>query len=108
MLIREKKAPTTLSKGFTRLALGGYGQYLLDTWAPEATSGMTAADLSERSTAWCGLKILKKSQQGELGMVEFKAFYVNEQGSEGCLHETSQFERRAGRWLYVSGEVHSD
>ena len=106
---QQAKTPEQLMRSrFSAFALGGYGQYLLDTWAPEATSGMTAADLSERSTAWCGLKILKKSQQGELGMVEFKAFYVNEQGSEGCLHETSQFERRAGRWLYVSGEVHSD
>ena len=41
------------------------------------------------------------------GVVEFRARYRNrEQMAGGTMHETSRFERRAGRWVYVDGDVH--
>ena len=90
---------------FSAYALGGYGAYLLETWADEAVAGMTADDLSARTTDWCGLDILAKAQKGDTGMVEFRAWFTDEQGGRGCLHEVSQFERRGGRWVYVSGDI---
>lgn len=90
---------------FSAYALGEYGAYLLETWADEAAAGMTAADLSERTTDWCGLDILAKAQKGDSGMVEFRAWFTDEKGGQGCLHEVSQFERRGGRWVYVSGDI---
>ena len=44
-----------------------------------------------------------------MGVVEFVAHW-SERGPgtgsrRGELHEVSRFERRAGRWLYVDGEV---
>ena len=92
---------------FSAFALGGFGAYLLATWAPESAAGMTAESLSEPSLDWCGLEIVSKSQQGNTGVVEFRAFF-REDGEVGCHHEISQFERRDGRWLYVSGDVSAD
>ncbi|WP_331710694.1 YchJ family metal-binding protein [Microbacterium pygmaeum] len=39
------------------------------------------------------------------GTVEFRASWVTRSGERGVLRETSRFERRGGRWLYLDGEV---
>ena len=92
---------------FSAFALGGFGAYLLATWAPESVAGMTAESLSEPSLDWSGLEIVSRSQQGNAGVVEFRAFF-REDGEVGCHHEISRFERRDGRWLYVDGDVLED
>ena len=40
----------------------------------------------------------------DTGTVEFRARFRGSEG-EQVLHETSRFERRAGRWVYVAGEI---
>lgn len=90
---------------YSAYALGDHGQYLLDSWFPATAAGMTAESLSEKNLHWCGLEILDKSQQGDDGMVEFKARYKTESGDLQFMHEKSVFKRIAGRWLYVGGEV---
>ncbi len=85
---------------FSAFYLGGYGQYLLDTWAPEHRGGLTALDLNQRETDWQRLEIIEKSQQGDYGMVEFKAYFLDTDGQQDCHHERSKFERRQGCWLY--------
>ena len=100
------KTPVQLMRSrYSAFALGGYGDYLLETWSPSMVSSMSEAELSMRSTEWVGLKIIDKSQQGEQGFVEFKALFKNENGKECVHHEKSVFERIDGRWLYVCGEV---
>jgi SEC-C motif domain protein len=57
--------------------------------------------------AWTGLTILdtEAGQPGdEQGVVEFEAAYRTAAGP-GVLHERSRFTRRAGRWVYLDGEV---
>lgn len=53
---------------------------------------------------WTGLEIVDTVDGGPddaTGIVEFRASY--ELGSRAeVLHERSTFERRAGRWVYVS------
>jgi SEC-C motif-containing protein len=52
---------------------------------------------------WVGLEILETADGGpgdDLGVVEFRASYAG-----GALHERSRFVRRAGRWVYLDGDV---
>jgi SEC-C motif-containing protein len=54
-----------------------------------------------------GLEVLRTVAGGpddDSGVVEFRARSRDAAG-EHVLHETSRFERRAGRWVYVDGDV---
>ena len=98
---QQAKTPEQLMRSrFCAFFLGGYGQYLVDTWAPEHRGGLQAIDLNTRETDWQRLVIVDKSQRGDEGIVEFKAYFLDEDGKESCHHERSSFERRQGRWLY--------
>jgi SEC-C motif-containing protein len=100
------KTPEKLMRSrFSAFAIGGCGQYLLDTWLPSMTQGMTVEELSQKTTQWLSLKIVSKSQSGDNAMVEFDALFVDPAGEHQSHHEKSVFKRIAGKWLYVGGEV---
>ena len=100
------KTPVQLMRSrYSAYALGGHGDYLLSTWLPTMTQGLSSADLSIRSVDWVRLEILGKAQQGDNGQVEFKAYFLNSDGQEQVQHEKSIFKRINGRWFYVGGEV---
>ena len=100
------KTPVQLMRSrYSAYALGGLGDYLLATWLPGMTKGLTSAELSVRSVDWLRLEIVSKSQQGDQGLVEFNAFYMNDAGQEEVQHERSVFKRISGHWYYVGGEV---
>lgn len=93
---------------YSAYALGGYGEYLLATWFPATARGLTAAELSVRTVQWCRLEVLAKSQQGDNGEVEFKAYFCEAEGGASepaVMHEYSTFKRNAGRWYYIGGRV---
>ena len=104
---RERaKTPEQLMRSrYSAYALGGYGQYLLDTWLPATSSGLSAEQLSTRDHQWIELIVLNKSQQGDSAVVEFEALYIGSAGVRQCLHEKSVFTRKTGRWIYVGGEI---
>ncbi|MDR1785402.1 MAG: SEC-C domain-containing protein, partial [Spirochaetaceae bacterium] len=61
---------------------------------------------SEEST-WQGLKILRTEKGGKddtEGVVEFEAAYLRK-GLRDIHHETGEFEKINGGWLYVKGSV---
>lgn len=100
--LRKAKTPAQLMRSrYTAYALGGYGEYLLSTWAQQTRGGLTAASLSVLETEWLGLDVISKSQIGDIGSVEFKAFYRGEQGETMMHHEKSVFQRVQGEWSYV-------
>lgn len=100
------KTPKQLMRSrYTAYALGNQGEYLLKTWAPEYSTGLTAASLSEKNHEWVKLEILNSHQKADQGMVEFNAYYKAEDGVLNVLHEKSTFRRMNGRWYYVEGEV---
>ena len=100
------KTPEQLMRSrYSAYVLGDQGEYLLQTWYPVTAKGLSAELLSQRSCEWLRLEILAKSQQGDRGLVEFNAWFRNNSGDEEVLHERSVFQRIAGRWLYVGGEV---
>ena len=95
------KTPEQLMRSrFTAFFLGGYGQYLVDTWAPENRGGLQAVDLNQRETEWLRLEVIQKNQQGNKGEVEFKAYFKDGEAEE-CHHEHSCFERRSEKWFYT-------
>lgn len=92
---------------FSAYALGGYGEYLLATWFPATAGGLTALELSQKTTDWQRLEVLAKSQRGDEGTVEFRAWFRPSDGGERleAMHEISEFRRLGGRWYYVGGQV---
>ena len=74
--------------------------YLLRTWHPRTRPVRVGF---EDAPKWLGLSVVATAdgREGEnVGEVEFEAAYVG-----GVLHERSRFSRRAGRWVYVDGEL---
>jgi SEC-C motif domain protein len=102
----QAKTPEQLMRSrYTAYALGGFGNYLIQTWFPATAQGLSAFALSQKSLNWVGLEIHERSQQGDKGTVEFSARYTDDNGKEAVMRERSEFQRVQGRWLYVGGVV---
>lgn len=103
------KTPKQLMRSrYSAYALGGYGEYLLSTWLPEMTQGLTAEALSEKTFDWIKLEVINSSQKDDEGIVEFKAYYKDEAGQEKAHHEKSTFKRINRQWYYVEGDVKTE
>lgn len=103
---KKAKTPTQLMRSrYSAFALGGYGEYLLNTWVPEKRGEMSRVDLSQRAIDWRGLEIVSHSQQGDRGCVEFRASLVDSEGNGEVHHERSRFIRLQGEWLYKDGDI---
>ena len=77
---------------------------LAGTWHPRTRPDDVTPD---PGTSWLGLEVLRTVDGGpgdDSGVVEFVARFRGPRGEES-LHETSRFERRGGRWVYVDGDV---
>jgi SEC-C motif domain protein len=85
----------------------GDTRYVLSSWHP---STRPRAVEPEPELVWRRLDVLAVSGGGPFdttGTVEFRAVW--RQGAErGALHERSRFERVAGSWLYLAGELLPD
>lgn len=83
----------------------GLEDYLLATWHSDTRPAGLELDASPRPQ-WLGLAIKAHTRLDDNhATVEFVARYKLN-GRAFKLHETSRFERVAGRWLYVKGEIH--
>ncbi len=77
--------------------------HLFRTWHPRTRPD----DLTSAAGEWRGLEVLRTeggTVDDEAGVVEFEARHRGPHGLD-TLHETSRFERRGGRWVYVDGMV---
>ena len=81
-------------------------EYLLETIDPDFREEFDLA----ANQAWAdeaeftGLKILKKSQDENHGIVEFQAEFIHK-GNKYIHHEISHFRKIKDRWYFSSGEV---
>jgi SEC-C motif-containing protein len=76
--------------------------YLLATWHPGTRPSRVDFD---RATKWLGLQVRDHRASGEnRAEVEFVARY-RVSGRAARLHERSRFEREAGRWFYIDGDM---
>ncbi len=62
------------------------------------------AERSVQECEWQGLEVKSASENGDEGTVEFVARFKRG-AQEFVQHELARFNRRDGRWLYVSGEI---
>ena len=82
----------------------GHLDHVFRTWHPRTRPLNPTGD---PAVAWTALRVLRTTGGGpvdETGTVEFEARYDSASGP-GVLHELSRFERRAGRWVYVDGDL---
>ena len=82
----------------------GRSDHVFRTWHPRTRPDDVTPDAG---TSWLGLEVLRTVDGGpgdDSGVVEFVARFGGPRGEES-LHETSRFERRGGRWVYVDGDV---
>jgi SEC-C motif-containing protein len=52
-----------------------------------------------------GLEVIKSSEDGNKGMVEFKAKFIMPGEAETVHHELSKFRRQAGVWYFRDGRI---
>jgi SEC-C motif-containing protein len=96
-------AEALMRSRYSAFALG-LGDYLFRTWHPRTRPDDTTPPAG---VEWLGLEVLRVVDGGpsdDEGGVEFVARYRAPDGDH-VLHETSRFERRAGRWVYTGGTV---
>ncbi|KQY64711.1 MULTISPECIES: YchJ family protein [unclassified Nocardioides] len=75
--------------------------YVFRTWHPRTRP---ADPKPQPGTTWTGLEIVDVVAGGpddDSGIVEFRAHFTTPSGVD-VLHERSTFERRAGRWFYLT------
>jgi SEC-C motif-containing protein len=90
---------------YTAYAVGDT-DHLFRSWHPR-TRPENLATQAEGGLSWHGLEIVDTGAGGpddDTGEVEFRARY-RAGAVTGALHERSRFVRRAGRWVYVDGDV---
>ncbi len=88
---------------YTAFALR-HDDHLFRTWHPRTRPEDVHSDPGLR---WTRLEVLdtRDGEPGdETGVVEFRAHHDGNDGP-GVLHERSRFARRAGRWVYLDGDL---
>ncbi len=105
LLEQRALAPTAVAlmrSRYTAFALGD-DDHLFRTWHPRTRPD----DVRSGHLEWTGLQILDVVDGGpddQSGVVDFAAHYRDGRSRE-VLRERSRFERRAGRWFYVDGDL---
>lgn len=100
-------APTPDAESLMRSRYSAYvlglAAYLRATWAPETCPAAIAPD--PPGLRWLGLEV-RRHRVIDAGHAEVE-FVARSKlaGRAHRLHETSRFERRDGRWLYVDGDL---
>ncbi len=82
----------------------GDADHVFRTWHPRTRPADVAPD---SDTEWLGLEVVGTSEGGvedDSGEVEFVARFRTTTAT-GAMHERSRFSRRAGRWMYVDGDL---
>ena len=83
------------------------GEYLFNTYHPDHRGDLTIEQLSEKSLDWKNLQIIDTQSISETGFVEFKAWYINDDGLS-YHHERSNFVKDHDQWLYCDGTFYPE
>lgn len=87
--------PETLMRSRYSAYVLGYWNYLHSSWHPDTRP----SSVSPTSTHWLNLTIVRANHDS----VEFIATF-KEGAKVMALHETSRFQKVAGRWRYLDGQ----
>lgn len=85
--------------------------YLLRTVHPSTRKFHNAESIEQwaKSSSWQKLEIISTIDGGpkdKKGMVEFKAYYLDEQRQLQIHHERSNFLKELGKWFFVDGKTY--
>ncbi len=101
-------APAATAEALMRSRYAAYAlgrtDHVFRTWHPRTRPDDVMPD---PGVTWTGLEVLATEAGGpddDTGVVEFRAHLRTVAGLQ-VLHETSRFERRGSRWVYVDGDV---
>lgn len=83
--------------------------YLVDTTDPQTrlTFDFEATKDWADTASFLKLEVLRSSEEGTKGVVEFKAHYQMPEHPPEIHHEISKFRKQAGRWYFREGKVSS-
>jgi len=84
-------------------------EYIQQTMCGKAAEGYDAKEAKQwaQQAIWCGLNVInsgKQNAESDKDEVEFIARYILENELH-IIHEKSQFQKIAGKWFYISGEL---
>lgn len=84
-------------------------QYIADTHVP-GTKDFNLKEAQEWATksVWKGLEIVKEQKgkaQDNMGVVEFKAHYSDDQDKDYIHHEIATFKKEGDTWYYEDGQI---
>lgn len=84
--------------------------YIMKTTDPQAQDSfnMKANQEWAQSSEFIKLEILKSSEEGNKGIVEFKASFNDKAGNLHTHHEISKFRKQAGTWYFRDGKILAD
>ncbi len=104
--IRYASTPSELMRARYSAYATGNGLFLYETNAIENRYEEDIELIEEHSKTsnWTKLSVLKEREDGDEGLVEFKAYY-KENDIYKLLHEISQFKKIEGQWFYTEGKL---
>ena len=85
-------------------------EYLIRSTHPSSRKFYKAEEIENwaKSSRWQKLEIISKSDgeaKDKKGTVEFKAYFIDENGQAQIHHEHSNFRKELGKWFFVDGRV---
>ena len=85
-------------------------EYLIRSTHPSSRKFYNAEDIEQwaKSSRWQKLEIISKSDgeaKDKKGTVEFKAYFIDENGQAQIHHEHSNFRKELGKWFFVDGRI---
>jgi SEC-C motif-containing protein len=106
-------SPEALMRSRYSAYVSKHYNYIADTYSTakentelERSALVSASDIkaSSKDTLWCKLEVLGAYEFGEVGEVEFIAYY-NRQDQFFAMHERSRFKRIENNWYYEDGDM---
>lgn len=81
-------------------------EHVENTHVPEIRDDFNRAEAEQvaASSVWRKLEVLRSSETGDTGTVEFVIRFRRD-GQDMLHHEKASFRREEGRWLYIDGEI---
>ena len=85
---------------YTAYKLGGYGEYLYQTWTQQGRSELTPLDLDKKDKIWLALNVVSSQHTKAQGIVKFVALFQGINNQPVYHRETSLFLFENGDWRY--------
>ncbi len=81
--------------------------YIFETTDPQARSDFDLPSTKEwaEQSRFVKLEVLNSTEDGNKGMVEFKAHFYDKENNLHIHHEHSKFRKQSGVWFFRDGRI---